>query len=133
MDTSSLNLFSVMKQKLRYMGERQKVLSQNIANANTPGYKIKDVKMDFDKLLARESSSIGVKTTHPNHIGPRRSASSAGFKVVEVQSSEVTPTGNNVVIEDELMKMQRNSLDYRMTTELYRKMTGLIKTALGEK
>lgn len=122
----------MMKQKLDYMSERQRVLAQNIANANTPGYKTQDVEMNFEGLLqAKKSNSVSLAATHPNHIRSNISGATS-FKTIEAESSETTPNGNNVVIEEELLKMQKNNMDYQTTADLYKKMAGMIRTAIGD-
>lgn len=132
MDSSGLKLFSMMKHKLDYMSERQRVLSQNIANANTPSYKAKDIKKDFSQILsANKSNQVAMSVTDPKHIQPR-SSGGGQYGIAEIDSTEMTLNGNNVVIEDELMKMQQNSMDYQSATELYRKMAQMLRIAIGE-
>jgi flagellar basal-body rod protein FlgB len=133
-DRSSSTVFAMMKHKLQYMNERQRTLAQNVANANTPGYKSQDVKMDFDSILrAKSSSSVSLATTHSGHIKPKSSGMTAGgFKHFNPETSEITPNGNNVVLEEEVLKLQKNNMDYQMTTDLYKKMSALIKIGLGE-
>lgn len=132
MDTSSLKAFSLMQQKLRYMSERQRIIAQNIANANTPGYKTKDVKMDFGDMVSAKSNTVKLAVTNSKHIQPNKPSGGTKFTLIEPDTSEMTPNGNNVVMEDELMKMQGNNLDYQTTTELYRKMAKMMRTALGD-
>lgn len=131
MDTSDLKLFSAMRQKLHYMGERQKVLAQNIANANTPGYKAKDLEKSFQQILVDKTGGVGLKTTNPKHIQP--GSGSAMLRTMEIETSEITPTGNTVVIEEELLKMQDNNMEYQKTAELYRKLSQMLRMALGDK
>lgn len=135
MDVSKLKLFGMMKEKMRFIGERQKLIAQNIANVNTPGYISKDIKMDFKAMVeqgggAASSGKVPMAVTHPGHM--QASMGGAGhYKTINIKNNETTPTGNNVVLEDELLKMQENNQSYAMTSELYRKMSTMLKAAIG--
>ena len=129
MDLTKIKLFDLMQSNLNYLSSRQTVLAQNIGNANTPGYEAKDVKKpDFAKLLSGTHSS-GLATTNPAHISGTGFA--GGKKVIDSKSFEVSPTGNKVVLEDETMKMSQTGMEYQETTNLYRKMMEMLKTAIG--
>lgn len=124
-----------MQANLSYLTERQDVLSQNIANANVPNYKAKDLKpMDFSDYMAGGSkSTVGVQlaNTEPGHIAGTGNASNSTAAKAATKSFEVTPTGNSVVVEDEVLKMSKNNLEYQQTADLYKKMLEMIKTAIG--
>ena len=134
MDYSNITLFNIMKSKLETLSERQSVLAQNIANADTPGYKAKDVvEPDFKALLRAGSASqtLRMTTTNPNHIG-FGGATSGSVAVIKTQNaSETNPNGNNVVIEDEMAKIAANQADYQKVLNLYSKAVSMFKTAIG--
>lgn len=131
MDLSKTAIFAMMQQRMKYLSERQAVLAQNVANANTPGYKPQDLKpLDFSTIMQQKSSE-GLKTTHPGHV----SSSTAGGSRFGVQKQktvfETTPDGNAVNLEEQILKMQENNMDYQTTTSLYRKMSSLVNIAIG--
>jgi flagellar basal-body rod protein FlgB len=134
-DFSNLTLFSVMKAKLDYMSERQSVLAQNIANADTPGYRAKDVAApDFATMAKQMSNPTAQKlpmiVTSPNHITPKTQGS--GFTAERSKmTDELNPNGNNVVIEEEMMKVGENQAEYQKVLNLYGKTISMFKTALG--
>lgn len=130
-DLSSITLLAMTKEQIRYLSERQTVLSQNIANANTPGYIPKDLKpLDFKALAEESAGGISLATTHPGHMSPTSSASK--FKRIEQPDAfEVTPTGNAVVLEEQTLKMSGNSLNYQTATSVYKKMLDMLQTAAG--
>lgn len=132
MDLSKVKLFVMMKNRLSFLSERQNVLAQNIANANTPGYKPKDLKqVDFREMVGNSSGTTGLKTTHPGHVSSLGS-SSARFKTVEQKNTfETTPTGNAVVLEEQMMKMAENQMDYQTTTSIYKKIAEMMRLAAG--
>jgi flagellar basal-body rod protein FlgB len=137
MDLNSISLFSSLSQKMSWLTERQKVLAQNIANANTPGYVPKDLKkVSFTAHLDQKNATgaLQMQATQSGHM------SGAGGQVsnyeIKIQDSEFgisAPDGNAVNLEDELIKMSETQLDYATATSLYRKHVGMIKTALGRK
>ncbi|MGB8601645.1 MAG: hypothetical protein WCD42_05555, partial [Rhizomicrobium sp.] len=60
MDMTDVPLFSMLKQRMGWLGQRQGVLSQNVANADTPKYTPSDLKpIDFEKELRTASAPVG--------------------------------------------------------------------------
>ena len=138
MDLTKIKLLNMMQSNLNYMSSRQSVISQNIANANTPGYQAKDLKKpDFSSFMASaggsaaSSSSSGLTQTNSMHIAASTLSGGDYRKINSEDGYEVTPTGNKVVLEDEVMKLSRVGLEYQETTSMYSKMIGMIKTAIG--
>ena len=134
MDFSGIPLFSLMKVKLDYMSQRQAVLAQNIANADTPGYKAKDIAApDFDKLIQANgapSSNLRMTVTNPKHLSLQPGGSA--YEVTKrVGTDEQNPNGNNVTVEDEMSKVAQNQADYQKVLNLYSKAIGMFKTAIG--
>ena len=129
MQIGGMNLFQALSDKMRWHQERQGVLAENIANADTPGYVQRDLKT-FS--FGDEMSSIATVTTSltsPTHI----SAGSGGRGLFGKNSApfEITPSGNGVTLEDEMMKVAGNDMDYQAVTALYSRSIRLLKVALG--
>jgi flagellar basal-body rod protein FlgB len=129
-DYNKLTLFHGMTERMRYLSERQNVIAQNIANANTPGYIAKDLKpVDFANVLASHESKIDLAVTNKAHIRP---ALESDFKTVRKKKSfETTINGNNVVLEEQMQKMSETSGSFQETTALYKKMTDIVRLATG--
>jgi flagellar basal-body rod protein FlgB len=133
MDLNKLPLFSMISQRMNWLGERQKVLAQNIANADTPNYAPRDLKeVDFRKLVSSGGSSAKLQpaATDEKHMG---GAGGGGTKanVVKPKPAETTVSGNSVTLETELMKIADTGMDYQLVTNLYRKQLGLFRAVLG--
>jgi flagellar basal-body rod protein FlgB len=130
MPVTDLPLFSMLKTRMYWLNERQRVLAENVANADTPGFRGRDLKqLDFNDAL-RATGSVKVATTAPNHIG----GSAAGrFPTDNRGGFETTPRGNAVVLEDEMLKVAQTQMDHQAATALYARSIGLIKTALGRR
>lgn len=131
MGIADLPILSALSQKMRWHQERQGVLAQNVANADTPGYAARDLKaFSFQEQLARTSTPIATVTTNPAHfavapqgVGP--------FPIQEPKAFETTPDASNVGLEAQMMKVAQNQMDYQAATTLYSRSVRILKTALG--
>lgn len=126
MDLNGLSLFQQMEQKLHWLSARQTVLSENIANADTPHYQPRDLK-PFSAELAK---AMPVVRTNASHIAAGN-ASATPVVARDRNFIEISPDGNRVSLEDQLTKVADTGMDYQMLTNLYRKQLSMIKTALG--
>ncbi len=132
MDLSNVPLFNIVKKRMAWLGQRQEVIAQNIANSDTPRYKAQDIKkFRFKELIRKESSNIRMLTTDNDHRGGQKKRWSE-FGVGDVKLPyETAPNGNSVILEEQLSKMGESSVNYRLTTELYKKHIGMLRSALG--
>lgn len=117
-----------------FLQARHAVLTANLANADTPGFKPKDIAApNFAKLVersTRQTPVIGMAKTSAGHqqgSGSARSSSDAR----KVDGYEVALAGNAVIIEEQAQKLQQTRLDYELTTGIYTKLKGIMRTALG--
>lgn len=124
-------LIRLITQKMAYLGQRQAVLGQNVANADTPGFKPKDLKaFSFNDALREAHGAM--KITNAKHVLP---ASIAGVNsaTVKMKSYETVPSGNAVDIEQQMLEVSKTSVDYQATTSILQKFHGLWLTVLGKK
>jgi flagellar basal-body rod protein FlgB len=133
---SDLPILTMLRTRMDWSQSRQKLLAENVANADTPGFRPRDlVAPKFDeptRLRPPNVSDVSLSRTEPLHLagfpgtGDRfRSTSQGHF--------DIRPTGNAVNLEDEMMKVAANQMDYQVATTLYSRSLGLIKTALGKR
>lgn len=133
MTTQDIGLFKALGAKMDYLGQRQRVIAQNVANADTPNYRPNDLKpVDFSGMLKSVAGVKGVKinATNPMHMG----VGGAGVNAKEAAQKtvyEVAPAGNSVVMEEQMLNSGRTVMDYNLMTSLYQKNVGMIKIALG--
>lgn len=126
-------VFQALKQKMQWHQFRQGVLSENVANADTPDFRSTDVKpLKFAEELALPGpGNVAARLTNVAHIeGQTRSA--AEFKASGGSPFEITPDGNEVTLEEQMMKVAGNQMDYQAATSLYSRSLKMIKTALGK-
>jgi len=95
--------FSILHKIVKSSNARQKVIASNIANADTPGYKARDVK--FDNLLKKEMKLLA---TDPKHFNSNNSGNISGHVITE--NSLSWADGNNVELNTEVAKMTENAL-----------------------
>ncbi|MBT3306672.1 MAG: flagellar basal body rod protein FlgB [Alphaproteobacteria bacterium] len=134
MDFSNVTLFNMVKKRMAWLGQRQEVVAQNIANADTPGYKARDVKgFQFKEMIRSSGGKLTMASTSGNHLRGQ-SSRAADFGSVETRHPfETNPNGNSVVLEEQMAKMGETSVSHRLTSELYKKHLGMIRTALGRR
>jgi|TARA_R110002072_G_scaffold727_4_gene5283 flagellar basal-body rod protein FlgB len=125
-------IFDVFGKRLEWLNQRQTVIAQNIANADTPNYQPRDLKRGSFQEVLKQSASQNVVTraTQPNHLTGSLDSRS-DIRSQEVKSKyEVSPTGNAVVLEEQLVNLSKTQLEHTTVTNLYGKYVGLFKMAL---
>ena len=136
MTIENISLFQAMNAKMSYLAERQKVISQNVANADTPGYMSQDLrKVDFSKMvenISKNKMHVTMETSNPLHqLAPDQSPNPQMAK--SKSPYEVKPDGNSVVLEEQMVKASDVQMNYTLMLNLYRDAADMIKTSLGKK
>jgi flagellar basal-body rod protein FlgB len=133
MDYHKIPLLSALVNRMDWLGQRQRVLAENVANADTPGYQPRDLKpQSFSDLLGDARGRLGMAATSPRHLAP--GAASGGGEAprkVDRGAYETAPAGNAVILEQQLMRVADTQLQHQTITSLYRKHVGMLKLALG--
>ena len=133
MTTQNIGLFKALGAKMNYLDQRQKVLAQNVANADTPAYRPHDLeKVDFGTVLKKVTKDNVVRpaTTDPRHLPAHNEVATP--KNPEMKKVyDVSPTGDAVVLEEQMINANKTQIDYNLMTSMYQKNVGLIRTALG--
>lgn len=133
---SDLPVLTMLRTRMEWSQARQKVLAENVANADTPGFQPHDLvppKFEEPNQLARpDVADVSLERTEPLHLAGFPDAGS-GFRSTSKGNFDVRPTGNAVNLEDQMMKVAGNQMDYQVATELYTRSLNLIKTALGKR
>ena len=131
MTVSDLPIFSMLRSRMQWHQERQKVLSENVANADTPRFRPRDLKpLDFGSQVA-QAGQVRVASAEPAHI---TGANATGpFASAQNNKYDVRPAGNAVSVEEEMIKVAANQMDYQAATSLYSRSMGLFKTALSKR
>jgi flagellar basal-body rod protein FlgB len=125
---TDLPLFTMLRTRMQWHQARQRVLAENVANADTPGFRPHDLSpLRFERAQPM-ALAVALNRTEPGHIasdgGLTQSGQSDGF--------EVRPDGDTVSLEDQMIKVAANQMDYQAATTLYTRSLNLIKTAIGK-
>jgi flagellar basal-body rod protein FlgB len=132
---TDIPILAMLRTKLQWSQERQRVLAENVANADTPGYRARDLtplKFEAPKeMTALPLTPVALDRTEPGHIAGLEGSASP-FRSQSDGKYGVRPTGNSVNLEQEMMKVAANQMDYQAVTALYSRSLNLIKTALGK-
>lgn len=134
MGSSNFSVFDALSRKMGWLSQRQGVLAENVANADTPGYKPQDVKeAPFQRALARALKPMAPQVTHPGHVDASIPPKRDSYDADEAKDKyETSPTGNAVVLEEQLVKVADTQSDYQTMTNLYKKHMGMFRIALGK-
>ena len=134
MNLADIPLFSMLRGRLGQLSERQRLIAQNVANSETPGYKPQDTapfsfRAQMQSVALTQAGSPA--RTQAAHMSGtvRRPMGGAATKVVTTADSETTLDGNSVVLEEEMMKMSQARIDYDAAVGFYQKSLALLRTA----
>lgn len=137
-----LTTFAALRDRMRFLQTRQKLLAQNIANADTPGYRPKDIRQLGIDPASRGSDAArrlqpiagaqlsGLAVTDPRHMqladrGPAIEDRGASY--------ETRPSGNAVDLENEMLKVSQNQIDFQTAANIYQRGLSTLKLALGRR
>jgi flagellar basal-body rod protein FlgB len=137
MDLPDIPLLSMLRTRMTWLNQRQDVLTQNVANADTPKYVAHDLKpVDFSRELQHAASPFQsasqLAVTDPRHIALKTSTSGDSFENIEVRDSEASPNGNSVSLEQEMIKVSDTQAQFQAATNLYSKAMSMMRTAIGQ-
>lgn len=131
MPISDIPIFSMLRTRMQWHQERQRVLAENVSNADTPQFRPRDLKpLDFGAQV-QAASRVTLASTNPAHI--TGSSGTGAFASERNGKYDVRPTGNAVNLEDEMMKVAANQMDHQAAISLYSRSMGLFRTALGKR
>ncbi len=132
MSVGDMPLIGMLKTRMHWHQSRQKLLAENVSNADTPGFKPRDLKSPtFSPAGAQVSSGVRLEQTAAGHIAsqPMR----GGEDPRNARRFETTPSGNAVNLEDEMLKAAQNQSDYALAASLYQKSLQMLRTAVGKR
>jgi flagellar basal-body rod protein FlgB len=131
MTISTIPLFSMLRTRMHWHQERQRILAENVSNADTPKFQPRDLApltFDRNRMAGQE---LPLARTSAAHL-----ASASGgtqFQLDRTSAFEARPSGNSVSLEEEMMKVANNQMDYQAAASLYTRGLGMLKTAIGRR
>ena len=122
MDPTDIGLFRLAERRLAWVDQRQRVLAQNVANANTPGFQARDVA-PFATVLAGGALS---RTSTMHQQGSQDAAAAA-----RARPEARSPDGNRVLLEDQLAKVADTAGTQELVLNIHHKYQAMFRIALG--
>ena len=113
--------YVLAKKLLDVSHAKQNAFASNLANVNTPGYKRIDIATDFDAQLKKAASTNDVQSIQDLRIRT----------VTDLSSPSVRADGNNVQIDQEMLKMQKNAIQYEFLANYTSGSLKRLKTAIS--
>ncbi len=120
-----IHLFNVASRANHWLSVRQSTIAENVANANTPGFKAQDVKPFADVL---DNMTLGMAATRPDHV----SYAPAGFARAEATPSEGAETlhsGNTVSLEKEMARAGEVNRAFALNTNIVKAFHRMLMTS----
>ena len=122
MDPTDIGLFRMAEQRLSWIDQRQRLLAQNVANANTPGFAARDLA-PFEAALFVG----GLEQTSPGHLGGSRSLAHGAAALPKAHA----PSGNAVSVEDQLSRVADTAGMQDLVIGLHHRYQAMFRTVLG--
>jgi flagellar basal-body rod protein FlgB len=125
----NLNVLRLASELATHSAARQKVIAENIAHADTPGYRARDIA-SFEHTLDRTVPSFSTKMTRPGHIpfeGGHPSYRPAEITAFGAES----PNGNTVSLEDQMMRSTDVREHHKLALGVYEKSLTILRTSIG--
>ncbi|MAX16886.1 MAG: flagellar basal body rod protein FlgB [Nitrospina sp.] len=124
---------TLMKKSLNMMSTRQNLISSNVSNVDTPGFKASDIdfQAQFREALGSKHG-LNIKSTNEKHFGPDTSSVKDLTPDPFEEETAAKSNGNNVDIDNEMAKMAENQIMYNATVQLMMKRGGTVRAAITE-
>ncbi len=127
MDINTLTLASALA---AHATARQRLSSENVAHADTPGYRARDIAPFAEAIEA--APGFAAKTTRPGHIG--FGADPRGLEARETTAfGAETPNGNSVSLEDQMMRAAEVRQQHEMAVGVYAKSLAILRATLSQR
>lgn len=124
MNLDTISLFHLASSRMEWLSARQKVIAENIANGDTPGYRARDVA-PFESYVQAVSAAA-----QDGAQGPQPFGSSVPVETIDAPDSwNGNLSGNTVVLEQQTVKAGETANQYRLAASLYRKASDLLTLA----
>ena len=123
----NLDVFKTAHAMGQHAAKRQSVVAQNMANADTPGYQARDIA-SFKEVYRNDGSASSMRASRPGHHGQALEASALP---PELTTAEVSPNGNGVSLEEEMLKSVEIKRQHDRSLAIYKSSLSVLRTALG--
>ena len=124
----NLSILRLASALTTHASTRQRVIAENVAHADTPGYRARDLAA-FGALV-EDQAAFSARMTRPGHIP--FGAAAGGFEAREATAlGAESPNGNTVSLEDQMMRAAEVRSSHELALGVYRKSLDILRTSLG--
>lgn len=122
-----IKFFNLASEQAQWLSVRQSVISKNVANADTPGFRAKDVApfTEFLDAASARDTSVSLVSTNPHHFADI-SQPTMNVRQLDDKSAKITSSGNNVGLANEMMKASETRQDYDLNTGLVKSLNRMM-------
>ena len=124
----NLDVFRTAAALADYSGQRQAVIAENVANADTPGYLTRDIA-SFVESYRATGAAPAMQNTRPGHLTDTRPGGIVGKATIT--RSEQSPNGNSVSIEEQMVAAIDAQRDHDKALAIYRHAMTVLRSAMG--
>ncbi|GGH39534.1 flagellar basal-body rod protein FlgB [Cribrihabitans marinus] len=121
-----LTVFKTAHAMATHAGTRQAVIARNMANADTPGYRARDIP-SFAETLAQSGGQMPMRTTRAGHGRAAPGAHPAEF----TRDAPADPNGNSVSVEEEVLMAVEVKRQHDRAIAIYKSSLTLLRSSLG--
>lgn len=127
-----ISVLGMIQRGMSWMSRNHDVIAGNIANADTPEFRAKELKpMSFKAVQASHVDSVVMARTAPSHMAGAKTSSGEGVRN-DRDPYEISSTGNSVNLEEQAVNIARNAMDYQLATTLYSKSVGMVRAVISQ-
>jgi len=127
----NLSIIGLARGLSDHAATRQSVIAQNIANADTPGYRAKDIG-SFSEVYGEDFSGVALRATRPGHMTD--SGASARYRVEPTTAfAAESPNGNDVSLEDQMMRSVAAQQSHELALGVMRKSLDILSMSIGRR
>lgn len=126
---ANLEIFRMSHAMATHAGARQTIIAQNIANADTPGYRARDLQPFAASFRQDKGGLIATRVSHLN-------GSHAGEPSLQSHTSDTigsNPNGNTVTLEQEMLKAVEVKRQHDRAIAVYKSSLSILRTSLGRR
>lgn len=129
MDIKAIGVVGLADSRMTWLAERQKAVAQNVANADQPGYRARDLP-PFAEMLSGAQSRLALAATRPAHLAGTRPGGPLAPRPVETWSAD--PNGNSVNLEEQMVLSGEIRDAYGLAAGVYQRSMGFFRIATGQ-
>ena len=126
-----LGIFRMAQGLAEHAATRQAVIARNVANADTPGYRARDLTSFSESYRTQNMSAL--TATRPGHVFPGEQVQSSPSAKLAVRSGAMSPNGNSVSLETEMMMAAEVQQAHEMALSVYQSSLNILRTSLGRR